>query len=651
MPSIKELANAVRFLSVDMVQKANSGHPGAPLGMADIVTVLWTKFLKFNPEKPKWANRDRFILSGGHASAMLYSLLYLNGYSDITIDDIKNFRQIDSKTAGHPEYGALSGIEATTGPLGQGLAMGVGMALSEKMAKTRLGSDLIDHKVYITCGDGDLMEGISEEAISFAGHLKLNNLIVLWDNNGITIDGKTDLATSTNQMARFAANGWQTFEVDGHRADEIENALLQAQNSTKPVFIACKTTIGYGAPTKAGTSKSHGSPLGEEEILGLRKALNWTAEPFVVPSDILNAWRKAGARGKETYDKWEQKASLNSNYEQMQSMLSGKLPNDFDINFQAYKDSLVEEKPILATRKSSQKALEKIATLIPNLVGGSADLTASNLTNTSNSKVITSEDFSGNYIEYGIREHAMGAIMNGIALHGFFRPYGGTFFVFADYLKPAMRLAALMDLPVIYVLTHDSIGVGEDGPTHQPIEQLAMLRTIPNLCTIRPADALECAESWQVALHNKCPTALILSRQNLPFIRSSAKENQTAKGAYIISEAKSTRMATLIATGSEVDLALQAQKQLLEKGVDCAVVSMPSWDLFEKQSEEYKQSVLGNAPRISVEAATPFGWERYASMNLGISHFGASGPAQKVYEKAGLTVQNVVQAVSDVISK
>ncbi|MBP5535141.1 MAG: transketolase [Alphaproteobacteria bacterium] len=650
MPSMKDLANAVRFLSADMVQRANSGHPGAPLGMADIVTVLWTKFLKFNPAQPKWPNRDRFVLSGGHASAMLYSLLYLSGYADITIEDIKNFRQIDSKTAGHPEYGVLAGIEATTGPLGQGLAMGIGMAISEKMAKARLGKDLIDHKIYITCGDGDLMEGISEEAISFAGHLKLNNLIVLWDNNGITIDGKTGLATSTNQLARFEANGWQVLTTDGHDANALENILMEAQKSEKPVLIACKTTIGYGAPTKAGTPKVHGSPLGEEELNGLRKALNWDSQPFEIPTDILSAWRQAGTRGKALCDEWQQKAASNPFYAKMQKMLSGKLPDNFDADFQKYKDSLLVEKPSIASRKSSQNTLEKAVALIPNLIGGSADLTASNLTNTSNSKVITSDDFSGNYIEYGIREHAMGAIMNGIALHGFFKPYGGTFFVFADYLKPAMRLSALMNLPVTYVLTHDSIGVGEDGPTHQPIEQLAMLRTIPNLCTIRPADALECAEAWQIALHNNCPTALILSRQNLPFERTSANENLTAKGAYVISNAKSNRMATLIATGSEVSLAIEAQKQLWERGVDCAVVSLPSWDLFEKQSDEYRQSVLGNAPRVSLEAATPFGWERYASLNLGISHFGASGPAQKVYEKAGLTVQNVVQAVSDAIS-
>ncbi len=648
MPSITDLSNAVRFLSVDMVQRANSGHPGTPLGLADIATVLWTKFLKFDPKNPKWANRDRFVLSGGHASALLYSLLYLTGFEDITIDDLKNFRQLNAKTAGHPEYGLLAGIEATTGPLGQGIAMGVGMALSEKMAAVRLGKNLIDHKIYITCGDGDLMEGISEEAISFAGHLKLNNLIILWDNNGITIDGATGLSTHTNQVARFEANGWLAFEVDGHNAQEIESALIKAQNADKPVFIACKTTIGYGAPTKAGSSAAHGSPLGDEEIAGLRKALDWTAEPFVIPTDILNAWADVGKRGAAAYEQWEEKAKEDKNYAKMLSM--ARLPDNFDAAYEVYKESLVSEKPDLATRKSSQNALEKIVSLMPDLIGGSADLTPSTLTNTSNSKVITSDDFSGNYIEYGIREHAMGAIMNGIALHGFFRPFGATFFVFADYLKPALRLSALMNLPVIYVLTHDSIGVGEDGPTHQPVEQLAMLRAVPNLCTIRPADALECAEAWEIALKNACPTALILTRQKLPFLRDNAKQNLMAKGAYVIKEAESNRMATLIATGSEVSLALSAQKALQDRGVDVAVVSMPSWDLFEKQSDEYRAVVLGRVPCVAVEAANPFGWERYADLSVGVRHFGASGPAQKVYEKAGLTVQNVVDTVLDAIS-
>ena len=649
MSTIFEQANAVRMLSAQMVEQAKSGHPGAPLGLADIVTVLWNKFLKISPKHPKWANRDRFIISGGHASAMLYSLLYLSGFEDISIDDLKNFRQLDSKTAGHPEYGVLAGIEATTGPLGQGLAMGVGMALSEKMAKVRLGSDLINHKVYLTCGDGDLMEGISEEAISLAGHLKLNNLIVLWDNNGITIDGNTGLSTSTNQLARFEANGWETFSVDGHNFDEIQTVLTKVQTAQKPVFIACKTIIGFGAPTKAGKASVHGAPLGAEELDGLRKALNWSVSDFEVPADILSDWRQISVKGEALFNEWDKKAKQNPNIETMQQMLSGKLPEDFDALYAEYKEKLVQDKPDLATRKSSQNALEALSKIISNFAGGSADLTPSNLTNTTNSKIISSDDFSGNYIEYGIREHAMGAIMNGIELHGFFRPYGGTFFVFADYLKPAMRLSALMNLSVIYVLTHDSIGVGEDGPTHQPIEQLAMLRSIPNLTTLRPADALECAESWEIAVKNNGPTALILTRQKLPFIRKSADENLTQKGAYVISDAKAERMATLIATGSEVALALTAQQQLLEQGVDVAVVSMPSWELFEKQTQEYKAGVLGNAPKISVEASNPFGWERFANKCIGINHFGYSGPAEKVFKKAGLDVENVIQAVMDMI--
>ena len=651
MTSLQNMANAIRFLAIDMVQKANSGHPGAPMGMADIATVLWTKFLNFNPNNPKWYNRDRFVMSNGHASAMQYALLYLAGYPDITLEDLKNFRQIDSKTAGHPEYGLLSGVEATGGPLGQGLSMSVGMAISAKMAIARFGEKIADHKIYVTCGDGDLMEGISEEAISLAGHLKLNNLIVMWDNNQITIDGSTNITTSTDQLKRFEANGWVTYQADGHNYDEIENVLTTAQNSEKPVFIAFKTQIGFGSPNKAGKSSSHGSPLGEEEVALTRQTLGWNFEPFEVPEDILSAWRACSERGIQKNAHWDDELENNQNKEAFWATLSGKIPSDFDEKFAEYKRTLIDEKPVLATRKSSQNALEKITALIQNIVGGSADLSASNLTKTSNSKVITSDDFSGNYIEYGIREHAMGAIMNGIALDGFFRPYGGTFFVFVDYLKPAMRLSALMNQKVIYVLTHDSIGVGEDGATHQPIEQLAMLRSIPNLCTLRPCDALECAESWEIALHNDKPTALILSRQNLPFIRTSCDENKTEKGAYIVSTSETNLMATLIATGSEVGLAIEAQKTLLERGVGVNVVSMPSWDLFEAQSQEYRDSViLPNVPSIAIEAATPFGWERYADKVLGINHFGASAPAKKVYEKAGLTVENVVEAVISEIS-
>ena len=649
MIDLKTLANAPRFLSIDMVQKANSGHPGAPMGMADFVTTLWAKFLKFNPKNPKWPDRDRFLLSNAHASALQYAVLYLAGYPDIDVDDLKNFRQLDSKTAGHPEYGLLSGIEASGGPLGQGLAMAVGMALAERTLAARFGEDIVNHKTYVTVGDGDLMEGISEEAISFAGHQKLKKLIVLWDNNVITIDGHTDIATTTNQMQRFEANGWNVLSCDGHNPDDIERALTAAQTSNKPTFIACKTLIGYGSPTKAGTPSVHGSPLGEEEIAATRSALGWDAPAFEVPTDILSAWRSFGDRGQQQNALWDERMAQNPNAEALRVAVGGDLPADFDARFEAFKRELLTERPVLAGRKASQKTIETLYKIVPNLLGGSADLSASNLTKPKDAEVIQALCPAGNYIEYGIREHVMGAIMNGLALHGGFIPFGGTFFVFVDYLKPAVRLAALMGQRVIYVLTHDSIGVGEDGPTHQPIEQLAMLRALPNLTTLRPCDAIEVAESWEVALKNTHPTALILSRQNLPFIRTTCDENLTQKGAYIVSTSAGERQATLIATGSEVGLAIEVQKVLAQKQIDVAVVSMPSWDLFEKQSETYRQSVLGNAPRISIEAASPFGWAKYADVVIGLDDFGASGPAGQVYEKFGLTVQNIAQRVENAL--
>lgn len=649
--SFNNLANAARFLAVDMVQRANSGHPGAPMGMADMLSVLWAEFLRFNPHDPKWPNRDRFLMSNAHAGALQYALLYLTGFDDISLEDLKNFRQIGSKTAGHPEYGLLKGVEATGGPLGQGLAMAVGMALSAKVGAAKFGDDLINHKVYVTCGDGDLMEGLSEEAISLAGHLRLNNLIVLWDNNGITIDGGTQIATSTNQLARFNANGWQTMDINGQNPDEVRAALAVARRTAKPVFIACKTTIGYGSPNKAGSPASHGAPLGDDEIALARKALGWEHAAFEIPQDVLSEWRKAGERSQAEYQAWQETLKATPKAQAFLDALNGTKPQNFDRVFKDFYQELIQTKPDIATRKASQNTLEKITPIMPNLIGGSADLSASNLTKTSNSKVITSDDYNGSYIEYGIREHAMGAVMNGISLYGLFKAYGGTFFVFVDYLKPALRLAALMKQPVIYVLTHDSIGVGEDGATHQPIEQLAMLRAVPNLCTIRPCDALECAEAWQIALNQKDkPTALLLSRQKLPFLRQSADENLTAKGAYIISPAQDKPMATIIATGSEVSLAIDAQKALLERGVDVNVVSMPSWDLFEAQDEAYRNRVLGTAPRIAIEAASPFGWERYANLTIGLNGFGASGPANKVYEKAGLTIQNVVEKVIDCLN-
>ncbi len=645
MADLKIRANAVRMLAVEAVQKAKSGHPGAPLGMADVATVLWSSFLKFDATRPDWPDRDRFVLSAGHASAMLYSLLYLTGFEEATLTDLKNFRQLSSKMAGHPEYGLLSGVEATTGPLGQGIGMGVGMALAEKILNARFGADLVNHYTYVMAGDGCLMEGLSEEAISLAGHLKLNKLIVFWDNNNVTIDGKATLASSTDQHLRFQANGWTVLSVDGHNPDEIANAIAQARTHETPTLIDCKTTIGYGAPTKAGTSAAHGAPLGVDEINGLKQALHWAYDAFDVPQDVLDEWRQIGQRGKEARQNWEKRlnASPDKN-EFLRRVVDNRLP---DVpNWSAYKEKLMEEKPVLATRKASQNALQALVPAIPELVGGSADLSASNLTKTPDHTDIFAGHFNGNYVNYGIREHAMGAAMNGMALHGGIIPYGGTFLVFADYLKPALRLSALMKQRVIYVFTHDSIGVGEDGPTHQPIEQLAMLRATPNVLVFRPCDALETAESWETALkHDTGPSALILTRQPLPFLRTSSLTNQTAAGAYILSEAAGARDVTLIATGSEVQLAVEAQQQLKEMNIEAAVVSMPCQELFKQQPLSYQNHILGTAPRIAIEALSDFGWYRYADTVVSMKGFGASAPADQLFERFGLTTAHVVEVV------
>ena len=645
MADLKMRANAVRMLAVEAVQKAKSGHPGAPLGMADVATVLWSSFLKFDATRPDWPDRDRFVLSAGHASAMLYSLLYLTGFEEATLADLKNFRQLSSKMAGHPEYGLLSGVEATTGPLGQGIGMGVGMALAEKILNARFGADLVNHYTYVMAGDGCLMEGLSEEAISLAGHLKLNKLIVFWDNNNVTIDGKATLASSTDQHLRFQANGWTVLSVDGHNPDEIANAIAQARTHETPTLIDCKTTIGYGAPTKAGTSAAHGAPLGVDEINGLKQALHWPYEAFDVPQDVLNDWRQVGQRGKEARLNWEKRlnASPDKN-EFLRRVVDNRLP---DVpNWSAYKEKLMEEKPVLATRKASQSALQALVPAIPELVGGSADLSASNLTKTPDHTDIFAGHFNGNYVNYGIREHAMGAAMNGMALHGGIIPYGGTFLVFADYLKPALRLSALMKQRVIYVFTHDSIGVGEDGPTHQPIEQLAMLRATPNVLVFRPCDALETAESWETALkHTTGPSALILTRQSLPFLRTDAGTNLTATGAYILSEAAGARDVTLIATGSEVQLAVEAQQQLKEMNVEAAVISMPCQELFNQQPASYQNHILGTAPRVAIEALSDFGWHRYADTVVSMKGFGASAPADQLFERFGLTTAHVVEVV------
>lgn len=653
MENIKDMANAIRFLSVDAINKANSGHPGMPLGMADVATVLFTKFIKIDPSHPRWFDRDRFVLSAGHGSMLLYSLFYLLGYKDTTLEDLKNFRQLGSKTAGHPEYGHLEGIDMTTGPLGQGISSAVGMALAERIVNAKFGDELCNHYTYVICGDGCLMEGISEEAISFAGHLRLNKLIVLWDNNNITIDGRVDQADSTDQEARFRAAGWYTISIDGHDPDQIEAALLKAQKSDKPTLIACKTKIGYGSPNKAGTSKCHGSPLGEEETAAMRQNLKWTSAPFEIEENILKAWRAAGRRNEQAYELW-QKAALKAG-SAFEDYISDKIPQKAFEALDGLKKKAVEEKIKVATRKASQMCLEKIVPEIPQIVGGSADLNASNLTFVEGMKIVTKDDFNANSVMYGIREHLMGAVMNGLVLHGGVIAYGGTFFVFSDYMRPAMRLAALMGLQVIYVLTHDSIGVGEDGPTHQPIEHLASYRAIPNINVFRPCDVVETAEAWEIALQTKTtPSVLALSRQGLPLLRKTWHENLSAKGGYVISEAHEGKIcrAVLIATGSEVSLAVKAQEKLREQGIETQVVSMPCTTLFDRQPAEYKKKVFGNAPRIVIEAASTFGWEKYAGENgvvIGLDHFGASGKADEVYAHFGLTTENIVAKVHDLI--
>ena len=643
---LQQMASAVRVLSAEAIEKANSGHPGMPLGMADVAAVLFGKYIRLCPDAPRWFNRDRFVLSAGHGSMLLYSLFYLLGYPDISIEDLKNFRQLGSKTAGHPEYGHLSGIDMTTGPLGQGISSAVGMALAEREINAKWGDDLCNHYTYVICGDGCLMEGISEEAISLAGLWKLNKLIVFWDNNNITIDGTVDKSNATDQIARFQAVGWNTISIDGHNYDEISAAIEQAQKSDKPTLIACKTTIGFGAPHKQGTSKVHGAPLGEEELALLKENFGWTAEPFDVPAEVMASWRAAGQKTAAEYQEWLQKAEKNGEF---MEFINNKLPKNWDKALDELKVKVIKEQTKAATRKASQMCLENLVKYVPQMVGGSADLAASNLTFVEGMKTITATDYAGNNVMYGIREHAMGAIMNGMALHGGVIPYGGTFFVFSDYMRPAMRLAALMGLRVIYVLTHDSIGVGEDGPTHQPIEHLASYRAMPNINVYRPCDVVETAEAWQLAtLDERTPSILALSRQSVPTLRESADENKTAKGAYIISSAEGAARATLIATGTEVSMAVAAQKQLKNLGIEVNVVSMPCQELFEKQSEEYKQAVLGTAPRIAIEAGTTFGWERYTGANgvtIGIDTFGASGKGDEVYAHFGLTVDRVVETV------
>ncbi len=644
------MANAIRFLSADAVQTAKSGHPGMPMGMADVATVLFTKFLKFDPKAPKWHNRDRFVLSAGHGSMLIYSLLFLTGYK-CSLNDIKNFRQLGAKTAGHPEFGHIDGVETTTGPLGQGITTSVGMALSERMLANRYGEKVIDHHTYVIAGDGCLMEGISQEAISLAGHLKLNKMIVLWDDNEISIDGNTNLATSDNQCARFEASGWDSQRIDGHDPVAISRAIAKAKKSKKPSLIACKTVIGFGAPTKEGTHHTHGAPLGEDEIKKMRKALNWDHPAYVVPKDILDAWRKAGARGATDRVAWEKRTKRMKSADEMKKMAAGRLPSGWTGKLNSFKKKMANEQPNLATRQASGKVLEVLTTAIPGLIGGSADLSGSVNTMTSSTKSLTNKDFSGRYIHYGVREHGMGAIMNGLALHGGFIPYSGTFAVFADYMKGAMRLSALMAQRVVYVLTHDSIGLGEDGPTHQPVETLSMLRALPNFNVFRPCDIIETAECWQIAIENKnTPSGMMLSRQGVPTQRKTHnKQNMSAYGAYVLMEGKggaSKRQITLMATGSEVEIAVEARKTLQKGGISTAVVSMPCWELFETQSNAYKAKVLGkDTVKVGVEAALRFGWDKYLGSNggfVGMNSFGASAPAAVLYEHFGITAANVV---------
>jgi transketolase len=646
-----DMANAIRALAMDAVEQAKSGHPGMPMGMADVATVLFTQFLKFDASAPAWPDRDRIVLSAGHGSMLLYALLHLTGFAGMSMAELRNFRQLGSKTAGHPELGHAPGIETTTGPLGQGLGNAVGMAIAERLLNQRYGEALVDHKTYVIVGDGCLMEGISHEAISLAGHLRLKKLVALFDDNSISIDGPTSLAVSDRQLERFEASGWATQRIDGHDPAAISAALAAAQVAEQPVLIACKTIIGFGAPNKQGKASTHGEPLGAEEIKGARQKLGWPHAAFELPSPVLAAWRAAGARGAELRRAWEERARQRP-----------ALPDRLSvIDEGALAAAIAESKAELAansgktaTRVASQKVLEKLVPALPALIGGSADLTGSNGTRSTHHRPVTPQDFSGNYIHYGVREHGMAAAMNGMALHGGIVPYGGTFLAFSDYCRPAIRLSALMGQRVIYVMTHDSIGLGEDGPTHQPVEHLAALRAIPNLNVFRPADAVEVAECWQLALAaQQTPSILALTRQAVPLLRGAdAAENRSARGAYVLAEAAGRRAVTLIATGSEVALAIEARELLAKQGIAAAVVSMPCWELFAAEGVAYRTAVLGSAPRVAVEAAIAQGWERWIGERgsfVGMSQFGASAPAAKLFEHFRITPAAVASAAANLL--
>jgi len=649
--NFNQLSNAVRFLSIDAVQKANSGHPGMPMGMADVATVLFKYHLRFNPKNPEWINRDRFILSAGHGSMLLYSLLYLTGYSSISIDDIKNFRQLNSICAGHPEYKKGSGIETTTGPLGQGLGNAVGLAIAEEIYRKKFGQNIINNKTYVIASDGDLMEGISHEVMSLAGHLKLKNLIVFFDNNKISIDGSTSLSVSDNYKKRFESYGWNFLNINGHNEKQISKAISNASKSKKPTIISCKTVIGFGSPNKSGKASSHGSPLGDEEIRLVRKKLKWNNDPFKIPQDILNEWRKIGGKGEIIEKKWKETLKKNSKIK--------KDINNYDNSDFGNLVSLIEKektkyfnsKPSLATRQCSMSSIESISAIFPQLIGGSADLSGSNNTKTNNSKIINSKNFGGNYIHYGVREHGMSAVMNGLALYGGLIPFGGTFLIFSDYSKPSIRLSALMGLRVIYIFSHDSIGLGEDGPTHQPIEQLTGLRAIPNLNVFRPADINETLECWEIALKSlNTPSAIALSRQKVPYINpKNTRENKCEKGAYVVSVTSHESKVTILASGTEVELALKVQEKLKENNIHSKVVSMPCMELFDRQPEDFKRDIIEEESLVvTIEAGSVMSWQKYIKnkgINIGINHFGESAPYKDVYNHFDLSEEKITDFI------
>ena len=646
-----ELANCIRFLSIDAVQKANSGHPGMPMGMADVATVLFKSFLRFNPKNPNWLNRDRFVLSAGHGSMLLYSLLYLTGYKSISLNSIKKFRQLNSICAGHPEYHPKSGIETTTGPLGQGIANAVGFAIAEEILKKKIGKEIINHKTYVLAGDGCLMEGISHEAMSLAGHLKLKNLVMLFDNNSISIDGPTSLAVSDNFKKRFESYGWDYILIDGHNEKEIFKALKKVQNAKKPTVISCKTKIGYGSPNKSGKSSSHGSPLGLDEIKLVRNALNWNYKPFEIPNKILNEWKKIGKIGQKLENNW------NKIYKKNRFKINKIQKNNFTNILNNEKKNAIKEMKSLATRKSSELTLNALTSIKNNLIGGSADLAGSNNTKTKHHKIVRPGDFNGNYIHYGVREHAMSGIMNGLALHSSFIPYGGTFLIFSDYCKPSIRLSALMEQRVIYVMTHDSIGLGEDGPTHQPIEQLSGLRSIPNLNVFRPADRIETIECWEHALKSsKTPSVLSLTRQNLnPIRKKISKTNKCSLGAYEVLRTNKKADLTILASGSEVNLAIEISHKLAKDKIYSKVISMPCQDLFDVQSNSYKQKIINETKiKISIEAASTDCWKKYIGkdgLSFGIDTFGKSAPYKEIYKHFGLTSANIASKLKKMVRK